>query len=155
MRHYRSMAATVLYLGQGMLPQACFVVSNMQQKLGLLKVWDLVTANERVTELQKLQPLVSFCSPRNIRNVTVTTKIDTFHCDSKETYGQTGFVTGLKNDLENGSVFHGIRLSFLKQQKTCYSSFWADILAAADGDDRCYTAKTTLLALFSKCNIKH
>lgn len=120
----------------------------MQQMLGLLNVRDLVAVNEMVAELQKLQPLVSFCSSMIIRNIVVTTVTNASHCGNNETFGQAGLVCWLNIGLDNGSVFHGIYWSSLKQQKICFSLFGAEILIVADGDDRGYSVKTMLLAQF-------
>lgn len=94
-----------------------FFALKMQQKLSLLKVRDLITSNEMVAELQKVQLMVSFCSPMIIRNVMVSIVTDASHCGNNETYGQTRLVSVLKIDLENDSVFHGICWSSVKQQK--------------------------------------
>lgn len=65
---YRRLSEALLYPGQVMLPQACFVDSKLQQKFEFLNVRDLMTANEMVAKLQKFQSLMTFAQPDKHQN---------------------------------------------------------------------------------------
>lgn len=60
---YRSMAGTLLYLNQAVLPYASFIASKMQQKLGALRVCDIIEANSILREMKHLNPKYLFKSP--------------------------------------------------------------------------------------------
>lgn len=52
-KQYRSLAATLMYLGNGVLPQASYATSALQQKIGKLIVEHLVMENEMLSDLMK------------------------------------------------------------------------------------------------------
>lgn len=58
MHEYRSLAGTLLYLGNGVLSHASMVVSIMQQQIGRLRVEHLIDANMMLAELRKLGPFI-------------------------------------------------------------------------------------------------
>lgn len=60
LQKYRSLAFTLIYLGNGVLPQAAFVTSALQQMVPRVTVEQLVTANDMLTELLKLNPWIRF-----------------------------------------------------------------------------------------------
>lgn len=115
-----SLAKTLLYLGQAVLPQACFKASKMQQRLRHLTVCSLITVIKMVSEFHKLHPLIFFCRPPDINNITITTITDASHCGKNVTYGQTGLVNGLKVDSKSGSWFHPNCWSSARQQKIVF-----------------------------------
>lgn len=152
---YRSLAGTLLYLGQAVRPQACFVASKMQQKLGRLLVSDVMEANLMLRELKKLSPSVTFSKPTDVTNIDIYTLSDASHSSESEVYGQTGVVCGLKIETTNRTFYHAILWSSHKQRKIAYSSFGAEILAAADADDRGYYLKSALAYLFPQKLVRH
>lgn len=154
---YRSLAGTLLYLGQAVLPQACLVASKIQQRLGMLKVAHLVDANEMLAELHKLKPRLVYRNPGNITNVIISTLSDASHGASDEIYGQSGVLCGLKitNATNSAPFFHAVSWTSHKQRRVTYSSFGAEILAAASGDDRGFDFKMSLSSLFPQKPVKH
>lgn len=152
---YRSLAGTLLYLGQAVLPQACYVASRMQQRLGSLRVADLIEANAMIRELGKLEPKVSFNMPDSISEIDISTLSDASHNGPSSTHGQTGIISGLRIVTKDGIMYHPIMWSSHKQKRISYSSYGAEILAAADGDDRGYHLKEIIRILFPKKALKH
>lgn len=153
---YRSLAGTLLYLGQAVLPQACMVASKMQQKLRLLKVIHLLDANSMTAELKKLRPRISFRAPAEISNVMIHTFSDASHGAADEIYDQTGGLNGLLIQQTNGlDIFHPVSWTSHKQRRVSYSSFGAEILAASNGDDRGYSLKASFLSLFPHQPLQH
>lgn len=56
----------MIYIGQAILPPASMVEIQMQQKLGLLHVQNLIEANAMVTEIKYLPPRLIFKDPKEI-----------------------------------------------------------------------------------------
>lgn len=154
---FRSLAGTLLYLGQAILQQAAMVASRMQQNLGLLRVLHIIDANRMLLELQSLLPRILFRNISDIAEVMVSTMSDALHGASDDIYGQTGSITGLKIMTENPrtTYFHPIAWSSHKQIRVSYSSFRAEIIAAAYGDDRGFDLKLSLLSLFPHRPVKY
>ncbi|CAN8068458.1 unnamed protein product [Agarophyton chilense] len=95
---YHGLKGELIRLGGGILRQAAFTASYLQQKLGLLKVCNIHEANVMLKELGRLQPAVFFRPPpQPIRD----TYLETFSngsfniCKAQNYYGQTGFIPGL------------------------------------------------------------
>lgn len=63
LKQYRSLACTLMYLGNGVPPQAAYVTSAMQQIVSKVTVEQLVTVNEMLAELLKLNPWILFRAP--------------------------------------------------------------------------------------------
>lgn len=154
---YRSLAGVLLYLGQAVLPQASFVASRMQQKLGLLKIGHVIEANKMLTELKKLKAELMFIWPQNIGSVSISSLSDASHGCADETYGQTGTFCGLKiqSSLHDLPLFHPIAWTSHKQRRVSYSSFGAEIIAAACADDRGYDLKMSFRSLFPLTPLRH
>lgn len=154
---YRCLAVTFLYLGQAVMPQASMVASRMQQKLGLLRVLHMIDSNRMLSELKVLPPRLLFRNTDYIAEVMVCTMSDASHGAADDVYGQTGSITGLKISIEKPgpSYFHPIAWSSHKQRRVSYSSFGAEIIAAAYGDDRGFDLKFSLLSLFPQRPVKH
>lgn len=154
---YRSMAGVLLYLGQAVLPQACLVASKMQQKLGMLKVGHLMEANTMLGDLKKHRPSLYFRSPSNISDISISTFSDASHGAADEIYGQTGGLCGLviQDDTSSRRMFHPISWTSHKQRRVSYSSFGAEILAAANADDRGYDLKLSFRSLFPDRPLRH
>eukprot|EP00177_Eucheuma_denticulatum_P007832 GFKZ01014258.1.p1 GENE.GFKZ01014258.1~~GFKZ01014258.1.p1 ORF type:complete len:1202 (-),score=97.36 GFKZ01014258.1:1881-5486(-) len=153
---YRSLAGTLLYLGGGSLPQASLVVSLMQQKLGNLRVKHLVEANEMVSELRRLKPILTYKKVLDPTSVSLFTFSDAAHPQDRD-YGQTGLVIGIvaRNITEDRIVFHVLDWTSQKQQRVSHSAYGAEILAASSGDDRGYFYKQAINTLFPKSPLKH
>lgn len=154
---YRSMAGVLLYLGQAVLPQACLIASKMQQKLGLLRVGHLMEANSMLSDLTKHRPALLFRAPNAIRDVSISTFLDGSHGAADKIYGQTGGICGLViHDTDvKFRLFHPISWTSYKQRRVSYSSFGAEILAAANADDRGYDLKLSFISLFPDHPLRH
>ena len=154
-KQFRSMACTLLYLGSGVLPQASFATSTLQQMISQLSVDSLIKANAMVKELLALKPWVTFRRTKNIREVFVCTFTDaSFNQNSAKDYGQSGVTTGLRIVTDQAlDIVHAIDWTSHKQRRVSYSSYGAEILACADRDDRGFYIKTALNSMFAASNI--
>lgn len=152
---FRSLAGTLLYLGQAVLPQACLVASKMQQRIGSLHVSDMLDANQMVKELLSLQPSLLFLSSVEDFHATLITLSDASHAGLHEVYGQTGLISGIKVQCFKGNYFHPITWTSHKQKKVSYSSYGSEILAAADADDIGFFLKGVFNELFPKTALRH
>lgn len=153
---YRALAGTLLYLGNGVMPQASLVVSIMQQKIGNLKVEHLIDANIMVAELMKLGSKIIYRKVSNPTDVCLFTLSDAAHPRNRD-YGQIGILTGIlaKSGHFSMDVFHLIYWTSHKQQRVSHSSYGAEIIAAATADDRGYYIKLAITTLFPKTPLKH
>lgn len=108
-----------------------------------------------IRELKKLAPSISFYKPGQIVTVEIHSLSNASHTSGYESYGQTGIITGLKITDTRPSLYHPLIWSSHKQKKILYSSFGADILAAADADDRGYHLKSIYASLFPDRFVRH
>ena len=159
-KQYRSLAATLMFLGNAVLPQASYATSLLQQLLPKLRVEELVTANNFLTEILALKPQIVFRAPpqpSEIEEVLVSTFADaSFNHSSRSGYGQTGLITGLRMKRKNGvDLFHAIDWSSSKQKRVSYSPYGAEVLACAEGDDRGFYLKAGLSHVFEKTKIRN
>lgn len=154
---YRTLAGTLLYLGQAVLPQACYVASRLQQRLGSLTVRHLLEGNEMLRELSALRAQVTFRRPGDIDSITVCTISDASHGGNDSVYGQTGIICGLRivSRAPKEELFHPLVWSSHKQRRVSYSSFGAEILAAAAADDRGYEVKRSIFSIFPESPLRH
>lgn len=107
---YRSLAVVLLNLGQSVLPLACFVASQSQQNMGVLKVAHPIYSNTMFGELKTLHPALTFKRPNIVSNFPLCYLSNTSHGGRYAIYRQPGVITGLKIDLKDGSrsMFHPI-----------------------------------------------
>ena len=121
----------------------------MQQKLPRLKVQGLVIANEMPKKLLSLKPWPTYRKPIQTKAVILSTFTDAAHPRDRD-YGQTGLITGLRVIDKDGlsEIFHPIDWTSHKRKRVSYSSYGAEMLAAADGDDRGYYYRMTINSLF-------
>ena len=148
-KQYRSLAGALLYLGNGVLPQALLVTSMMQQKLPRLTVQGLVIASDMLKELLSLKSWLTYQKPVHTKSVILSTFSDAAHPRDRD-YGQTGLITGLRVIYKDGlsEIFHLIDRTSRKQKRVSYSSYGSEILAAAHGDARGYYYKIEINSLF-------
>lgn len=159
-KQYRSLACTLMYLGNGVLPQASYITSALQQWIGKVNVERLVQANEMLKELLNLKPWVMFRKPpsmENIKQVLVSTFSDaSFNLRSSSGYGQSGVLMGLRIELYKGpDLFHPVDWFSNKQKRVSYSPYGAEILACADADDRGYYFKSGLNSIFKDAAVRN
>lgn len=155
-RKYRALAGTLLYLGNGFLPQAALVTSIMQQRLGRLKVEYLMDANVMTKELVELKPIVTYICPTNTPYIFLSTFTDASHPKDRD-YGQTEMITGFRIGENAGQkeYFHAIDWTSQKQKRVRYSAYCAEVLAATVGDDRGYYYKSAFNDLFPHAPVQH
>lgn len=145
-KQYRSLAGTLLYLGNGVLPQASFVTSVLQQQISALQVRHLVDANEMVAEIFQLEPVLTFLKPQHVKEAIISSFSDASHPRDRD-YGQSGILCGLRIKEEGSDsqdIFHMVDWTSHKQKRVSYSSYGAEILACATADDRGYYLKEAL-----------
>ena len=132
---YRRHAASLNSLGHGVLLQASFAASYMQQTVGRLKVSNLIAANKLLLEIEKLDADIKFCSPQNL---TVSPSYLAFSDAShgSNSYGQTGYISGIYMPGGGGGLYHVIDWLSCRQTRVAFSSIGAEILAAATSADR-------------------
>lgn len=154
---FRSLAGTLLWLGKGVLPPAAYASSTMQQRLSMLKVGHLLEANEIVREIKKLKPVLLFRRTGTVIGAVITTFSDaSFNITSRKSYGQTGLVSGVRTTMDNGSeMFHMLDWVSTKQRRISHSSYGAEILACAEGDDRGFYLKEGMRSLFPKTMMRN
>lgn len=79
---FQSLAGTLLYLGNNVLPQASVAVLFMQQRDGRFCISDLIEANQMLAELKHLELVITFRRVTNSTNVILCTFSDASHpCD--------------------------------------------------------------------------
>lgn len=81
---YRSLAGALLYLGQAVLPQACFVASGTQQRLGHLLVSDIIERNMMLRAMKRLNPWITFRKPSHVTNIEIWTLSDASNSSGNE-----------------------------------------------------------------------
>ena len=155
-KQYRALAGTLLYLGNGVLPQASLVVSIMQQRNSNLRVQHLLDANEMVRDLLDLRPWVTFTKPEGVTKLQYCTFSDASHPRDRD-YGQTGIIAGFKIETADTArtIFHATDWTSQKQHRVNYSSYGARILIAAYGDDRGFYYKSVMASLFGHIKVPH
>lgn len=129
--------------------------SKIQQRLGSLYVPDMIEANCMVRELLRLKPAILFRKPTEIKVSIIVTFSDASHSGVRQVYGQSCIVSGIMIDIPHRTIYHPVIRSTSKQKKISYSSYGAEILAAANADDRDYSLKQALHALFPETELKH
>lgn len=82
---------------------------------------------------------------------------DAAHGGSDAIYGQTGGLCGILMNMTgcDGRIFHAISWTSHKQKRVSYAVFGAEMLAAADADDRGYDLKLSLISFLRNPRLKH
>jgi len=131
---YLGLAGSLNFLGHGILPQASFAASHLQQSIGRRTVVDLVTANKVLQEIKALKPVLTFRAPQQHHDPSYLCFSDASKGSSS--YGQPGYLSGIYLPGEGGSLYHVIDWASSKQTRVSFSSIGAEILAAATSTDR-------------------
>lgn len=154
---YRALAGTLMYMGNAIVPQASMVTSKMQQRLGDLRVKHLIDGNASVKEILKLRPYISYRRVTGCPDVRLVSLSDAAHGGADSIYGQTGGLCGIaiKSSGSHGTIYHPLGWTSHKQKRVSYSAFGAEILAAADADDRGYDLKLSIQAILRDRNVTH
>lgn len=157
-KDYRSLAGSIIWAGNGAMPQAAYVGSFMQQVAPRLRVSDMTEANKMLKEIKDLNPQIMFRKLNSeIISIDVWTFSDaSFNIVAGRDYGQTGIVTGLKIQGKNGeSTMHMIDWTSNKQRRVSHSSYGAEILACSDADDRGYYIKQAIIGITKEEKTMH
>lgn len=155
MNAYRSLAGILLFLGNAVLPQAAFVTSLMQQKLGCLLVQPLLDANEMVKEVLELDHWIRFPKCHEVKRILLSTFSDASH-PRVRTYGETGVIIGLRGFRESGEdKYHVMDWTSHRQKRVSYSAYSAEILACATADDPGNYLKQTIQSLLPRIELRH
>lgn len=154
---YRALAGTIMYLGNALMPQASMTTSKMQQKLGNLRVKDLSEGNRSMREILTLRPYIRYKRVTERTDIRIISLSDAAHGGGDSIYGQTGGICGLtfKETGNDKAIYHPIAWTSHKQKRVTYSAFGAEILAAADADDRGYDLKLSLASILPDRKITH
>lgn len=155
---YRSLAGTLMYLGTSVIPQASLATSPMQQRINCLKVGHIMETNSMLKDIMCLSPVLRF--PANTSEGTTAMVVsfsDAAHGGKEFDYGQTGGVIGIRISQEHreGGTFYGISWTSSKQKRISHSSFGAEIIVAADMDERGFDLRETIREIFPHSHIKH
>lgn len=131
---FKALAGSLNFLGHGVLPQASFAASYLQQHSARLLVETLVTANKVLAEIKSLDPCMKFISPSSLHNPSYLAFSD--ESTGMGSYGQTGYVSGIFLLAGDVQIYHVIDWLSSKQTRVSFSSIGAEILAAATSADR-------------------
>ena len=126
--------ATFFTSANAILQNTFFVASKMQQRLGRLTVRKLIEANDILSDLKRSGAVMRYKAPRSTRSIRLVFFSDASHSGTDEVYGQSGFLSGLLIEQEDNSttLYSCVAWSSHKQKKVSYSSYGAEILAAAE-----------------------
>lgn len=82
---------------------------------------------------------------------------DAAHGGKEFDYGQTGVVTGIRIPQRDGTggILYALGWTSSKQKRISHSSFGAEIIAAADVDERGFDLRETIRDIFTHCHIRH
>ena len=153
---FRTMAGELVWLGSGVYPYAAYLGSTMQRQLPLLKVHDIEDANRALRKMKKMNMEIRFAKPwYATESMEVATFSDaSFNINERQTYGQTGYIVGIRfRGEEDARCYHLIDWSSNKQRRVCHSSYGAEILAAASADDRGYDTKIAMRSILQNNSI--
>lgn len=155
---FRSLAGSLLWFGNAVMPQASCAASFMQQRITRMYVRDLIDSNSQLKQLRELKAQIRFKVPTLYTDLSVCSFSDAaFNITACQSYGQTGTITGLAFNVNRGRkpIFHLIDWTSCKQRRVSYSSYGAEILACAEADDRGHYVKQAVQSLFEDKTIKH
>lgn len=76
---YRALSETLMFLGNGVLSQPALFTSKMQQRLGNLKVQDVIDANKMTAEIFCLKTSIVFKKPNSVCKVKLFSLPDASH----------------------------------------------------------------------------
>ena len=138
---YRSLAATLMFLRNAVLPQASYATSVLQQMIPKIRVDDLVIANDMLKELLSPKPQIVFKVPPPVDDIQEVIVYSFSDASSNHTdatgYRQTGLVKGLTIKRKTGlDLFHPLDWASAKQKRVSYSPYGAEVFVCAEADDR-------------------
>lgn len=92
---YLSLAGSIKFLGNGVLPQAAFAASYLLRSVGSLKVSKLFTAKNVLKELKALESVRSFKSLTSVHSTISTYLCFSDAIQGSSSYRKTGYVSGV------------------------------------------------------------
>lgn len=131
---FKHLTSSLNFLGHGVLRQAAFAATYLQQPASKLKLCDLVTANKVRHELRSRSSRFLYPAPVDIDDWTYLAFSDAK--TGRSSYGQTDYLSETKLPCRGRSVYHAIDWHTGKQNRVSFSSIRAEILAAAISADR-------------------
>lgn len=90
-KNYRALAGTLLFLGNGVLLQAAVVTSKIQQRLGKLRIQDIIDVNRMTREILNLKPSIKYKKINSVCDVKLVSLSDALHSGGNDIYGKLGF----------------------------------------------------------------
>lgn len=154
---FRALAGTMMYMGNSLVPQKSMITSKMQQNLGDLRVKHLLAGNRSMEKILTLRPYIRYISITGPADIRIMSLSDAAHGGSDSIYGQPVGIGGLPIEAKGTDevIYHPITWTSHKQKLVSYSAFSADILPAADADDRGYDMKLSLASILRERSVKH
>ena len=134
MKAFLGLTGSLNFLGHGVLPQASFMASHLQQCVGRLTVAHLCTANKCLQEIKSLRPMLLYKKPTSLESPTYLSFSDA--SQGKTSYGQTGYLSGIFLPANGGGIYHLLDWLSGKQGRVAFSSTGSEINAAATSTDR-------------------
>ena len=157
LEQYRGMSGMLNWAGRAAVPAACFIASDMQQKLASPRVRHLCSANGMLAELKKLAPRILYKAPSKpiVESFLAGFSDAAFNISSAKSYGQSGYVSGVAYRQRDGTRLdlHVTDWNSGKQRRVCNSSYGAEILAAADADDRLHDSRQSIRSLYAQTSM--
>lgn len=92
---YRTLSRTLIFLGNGVLPQAPLAIFKIQQRLGMLKVKHLVEANHMTAKIVRLNPTIKSVKPHAMAYIRLESLSDALHGNGEDIYGQARIIYGI------------------------------------------------------------
>lgn len=103
---YLSLSDPLNLLGHGVLPQADFAASYLQQSVSSLKVLNLFTANNVLREINALDPVLSFISPSSLHSTVPTYLCFSDASHGSSAYGKTWYISSVFLSAGDEHVYH-------------------------------------------------
>lgn len=136
----QELAGQLNFLGHGILSTASLVASTCLQNVSRLKVKHLQESNSALKQFILLRPELRYPAPISSLCLKVITSnhMSSFSNASTETssYEQTGYIAELFFPNDKLCTFHVWDRHSGKQSRVSFFSFGAELLAAAESDDR-------------------
>lgn len=155
---HRSMAGVLSFLGMGSTPQASYMSSIFLQQNNSLNGKQLRISNDMISKMQKINHTVLFPflsethnNSLNIGSLSLMGISDAaFRTNSDQIHGQGGCIIGINvtEKFSKENHFYYLASYSTKLKRVVYSSFGAEILAAAETENMLFGLKQDLEGLF-------
>ena len=105
--NFLGLTGSLNYLGHGILPQASFPASHLQQMVGRLTVSCMVTANKTLARIKSLDPSLVYRFPRLLLDFPSYLAFSDAS-QSRGAYGQTDYISGVYLSAGGERIYHVI-----------------------------------------------